>query len=104
MPEPFWEYAARWAIYILNRTPNRFDGEWQREAIFQMFSITADYSRFRIPFSKAYVLKRPHEWRKDWSEKGYKGILVGIRLGLVLGLGFSLGLGFGLRVRVWVEG
>jgi hypothetical protein len=27
MPELFWEYAARWAIYILNRTPNRFDGE-----------------------------------------------------------------------------
>ena len=43
-----------------------------------MFQITADYSRFRIPFSKAYVLKRPHKWRKDWNKKGYKGILVGI--------------------------
>jgi len=78
MPETFWEYAAKWAIYILNRTPNRFNGEWQRDATYQMFRITADYSRFRIPFSKAYVLKRPHEWKKDWREKGYKGILVGI--------------------------
>ena len=43
-----------------------------------MFSITTYYSRFRIPFSKAYVLKRPHEWKKDWREKGYKGILIGI--------------------------
>ena len=32
MPETFWEYKARWAIYILNRTPNRFDGEWHCEA------------------------------------------------------------------------
>ena len=78
MPEMFWEYAAKWAIYILNRTPNRFDGEWQREAFYQIFHIETDYSRLRIPFSKAYVLKRPHEWKKDWREKGYKAILVGI--------------------------
>ena len=78
MPEMFWEYAAKWAIYILNRTPNRYDGEWQREAFYQMFHIETDYSRLRIPFSKAYVLKRPHEWKKDWNKKGYKGILVGI--------------------------
>ena len=24
------------------------------------------------------MLKRPHEWKKDWNKKGYKGILVGI--------------------------
>jgi len=24
------------------------------------------------------VLKRPHEWKKAWNKKGYKGILVGI--------------------------
>jgi len=52
---------------------------WRRTAkgsnISNVYS-TADYSSFRIPFSKAYVLKRPHEWKKDWREKGYKGILV----------------------------
>ena len=24
------------------------------------------------------MLKRPHEWKKDWNKKGYKGILVRI--------------------------
>ena len=28
-------------------------------------------------FSKAFVHKRPHEYRKDWRPGGYKGILVG---------------------------
>ena len=42
------------------------------------FDIKTDYSRFRVPFSKAYVMKRPHEIRKDWKKQGYKGILVGI--------------------------
>ena len=39
IPEPFWEYAARWAIYILNRTPNRFDGEWPTIADSEFHSV-----------------------------------------------------------------
>jgi len=78
MPQIFWEDAAKMAIYVLNRTPNRYEGRWQREAMHLMFGISTDYSRFRVPFSKAYVMKRPAEIRKDWKKKGYKGILVGI--------------------------
>ena len=57
---------------------NRYEGVWRREAVYRMFGITADYSRFRVPFSKAYVLNRPTEMRKDWLRRGFKGILVGI--------------------------
>ena len=78
IPQMFWEDAAKMAIYVLNRMPNRYEGEWQREALYLMFGIKTDYSRFRVPFSKAYVMKRPHEIRKDWKKQGYKGILVGI--------------------------
>ena len=69
--------AASMAIFVLNRTPNRYEGEWQREALFQMFKISTDYSRFRIMLSKAFVHKRPHEYRKDWRPGGYKGFFVG---------------------------
>jgi len=55
MPQLFWQDAASMAIFVLNRTPNRYEGEWQREALFQMFKILTDYSRFRIMFSKAFV-------------------------------------------------
>jgi hypothetical protein len=78
MPEYFWEYSAAMAIYIINRMPNRYEGVWQREAVYQMFGITADYSRFRGPFSKTHVLKRPTKMRKDRLRRGFKGILVGI--------------------------
>ena len=36
MPQLFWQGAASMAIFVLNRTPNRYEGEWQREALFQM--------------------------------------------------------------------
>ena len=48
MPQLFWQDAASMAIFVLNRTPNRYEGEWQREALYQMFRISTDYSRFRI--------------------------------------------------------
>ena len=51
MPAAFWEYAAKFAFKYCNE--RRIEREWQREAKFQMFRVTADYSRFRIPFSKA---------------------------------------------------
>ena len=66
MPEPFWEYAAKWAIYILNRTLNRFNGEWQWEAMYQMFGIATDYSRLRIPFCS----KEAPRMKKGLARKG----------------------------------
>ena len=42
MPQMFWEDAAKMAIYVLNRTPNRYEGRWQREAMYLMFGILTD--------------------------------------------------------------
>ena len=43
MSEFFREYSTAMGIYIINRMPNKYEGVWQLEAVYQMFEITADY-------------------------------------------------------------
>ena len=50
MPQAFWEDAAIMAIHVINRTSNRYEGRWQREATYLMFGINTDYSRFTAIF------------------------------------------------------
>ena len=78
MPEEYWEFAASMAAYVLNRTPFKYKNKWQMDAVSQFFGVVADYSRFRIPFSVAYVLKTPSELKKDWNTRAHEGVLVGI--------------------------
>jgi len=78
MPQEYWEFSARMAVYVLNRTPYKYRNKWQEDAVSKFFGVVADYTRFKIPFSVAYVLKPPNELRKDWGPRACEGVLVGI--------------------------
>ena len=73
------------AFFVLNRTPKRYEGEWQREALYQMFRISTDYSRFRILFSKAFVINVRMSIEKIGVQEDIKAYW--IRRGIIFSVG-----------------
>jgi hypothetical protein len=62
---------------IRNILPNQVDGGYVREAYFQWYSLTFDYSLLRVFGSRAYALN--HIRLKDYGNRSVPGIFVGFK-------------------------
>jgi hypothetical protein len=77
LPEPYWECAFCYAVLIRNILPNQVSSGYVREAYFQWYGLTFDYSLLRVFGSRAYALN--HIRLKDYGNRSVPGIFVGFK-------------------------
>jgi hypothetical protein len=77
LPEPYWECAFCYAVLIRNILPNQVSSGYVREAYFQWYGLTFDYSLLRVFGARAYALN--HIRLKDYGNRSVPGIFVGFK-------------------------
>lgn len=87
LPTPFWKYACRTAVYLMNRLP-RGNSQGVFQSPFQtVFGEVPDLSHLRIFGTQAVAYLDKPTRSNDWSRKGIHGIFIGYR---PYGLGYLL--------------
>ena len=74
LPEEFWEKAEAHAVYLLNRVPYMYQGQFQLDPYTLFTGRTANYSILKIFGSKVWVFTRT---LKDSRPRSTHGIFVG---------------------------
>ena len=75
MPEEFWEVALVHAIFISNRIPFMYRGDFQIDPYQMWTGKVFDYSKIRIFGSRCYILNS--KGKKDFAPRSMMGVYVG---------------------------
>jgi hypothetical protein len=75
LEETFWTFAAKTAAYLINASPSKIDGKWEREPRFKYLGQTVPFDRLRAFGARATLLDKDR--LKNWKPTGVTGIMVG---------------------------
>jgi hypothetical protein len=81
LPDPYWEKSCSYAVKLLNILPNRTPEGIVREAYYQWYGLTFDYSLLRTFGARSYAMNQIVA--NDFGPRSEEGIFVGFDKGQV---------------------
>jgi hypothetical protein len=81
LPDPYWEKSCSYAVKLLNILPNRTPEGIVREAYYQWYGLTFDYSLLRTFGVRSYAMNQIVA--NDFGPRSEEGIFVGFDKGHV---------------------
>ena len=81
LPDPYWEKSCSYAVHLLNILPNRTPDGIVREAYYQWFGLTFDYSLLRTFGARSYAMNQLVA--NDFGPRSEEGIFIGFDKGQV---------------------
>jgi hypothetical protein len=81
LPDPYWEKSCSYAVKLLNILPNRTPEGIVREAYYQWYGLTFDYSLLRTFGARSYAMNQIVA--NDFGPRSEEGIFVGFDKGQI---------------------